>query len=414
MISYQNLKNCLCCDSSDLRLILDLADQPLANRYANSPEEKAVEYPLQLNLCQACFHSQLSISVDRRQIFEDYAYVSGTSQTLNQYFEWFAEAISKIKPKNSKILEIAANDGSLIKKLTRRGFVCTGVDPAQNIVEAAQKNNIPIHLGYWPEFAKSLYDKFDVIIAMNVLAHVPNPFSFLEACSEKLSHDGLIIIQPSQARMFENAEFDTIYHEHISFFNTNSISKLAERCGLYLSGTAIVKVHGDSPIYFLKKIGISSDNLSYSAFYSKEFGCSENLISYEEKIGLYDHATYDRFALTAKNTLHELVTLINKYKNQKYIICFVGAAAKAMTVLNASKITPDYILDESPLKIGHYAPGCSVKVSPLAIAKEFSEPTLFILSAWNFKVELTSKLKEIGVPEKSKFYTYFPSPELFD
>ncbi len=410
MQKFLGLYRCLCCDSSDLDLVLDLANQPLANYYSKTPDHDFYTYPLQLNLCKSCFHAQLSVSVDRKQIFDDYAYVSGTSQTLNRYFEWFADALTQIKPVSSSILELAANDGSLLNCLMQKGFACTGVDPARNIVEKAQEKNLPIHLGYWPQFAEDLVDKYDVIIAMNVLAHVPDPFSFLLACGKKLNSEGVVIIQPSQARMFQNAEFDTIYHEHISFFNSNSISKLAQRCGLYLAGTAIVKVHGDSPIYFLKRLEDQSSISDYSAFQKGEFGISENLIDYEHEIDLYSLITYEKFSASVKATLQNLTDVINEYKNNGYCICFVGAAAKAMTVLNASGAKPDYLLDESPLKIGYYAPGCNLRVSPLTLAKDFNRPVLFIISAWNFRFELTKKLQSLGVPVRSKFFSYFPVP----
>jgi SAM-dependent methyltransferase len=410
-MAHYALNHCLCCGSDRLKLVLDLQTQPPANLYTPKPEPDLFQFPLCLNRCENCWHSQLSWNVDRQNIFDEYAYVSGTSKTLTKFFSWFASALKKCIGERSRVLEIAANDGSLIQAMQNEGLECIGVDPAIKIVESARLNGLPLLAGYWPQIANELNGKFDAIIAMNVLAHVDQPLNFLSECKKKLNPNGIIVIQPSQARMFENGEFDTIYHEHISFFNSRSISNLATRAGLKLTGTAIVKVHGDSPIYFLQHDNLMIQTPSFSAFQTPEFGIEEDLLEYEKKVKLFESETYEKFSRSSNKTINNVKQIVDKHRAAGFKIAFVGAAAKAITLINAAKIIPDYLLDEAPLKIGMYAPGCQTLVEPINITAKWTEPTLFILSAWNFRFELAEKLIKIGIPKDSKFYSYFPKEE---
>lgn len=406
-----SILECLCCGSKKLTVILDLNPQPPANFYTKYPDSNSQNFPLCLNRCLDCWHSQLSWNVNREEIFNEYAYVSGTSQTLKKFFTWFSNALSNILPNNARVLEIASNDGSLIEEIQKKEIYCVGIDPAKNIVAHAKNKNLPIEIGYWPQDSGKLIGTFDAIICMNVLAHVDNPLAFLKECEKKINSNGVVIIQPSQARMFENSEFDTIYHEHISFFNSRSINKLAERAGLKLTGTALVNIHGDSPIYFLQKIDHKIDIDRFFAFNEGDYAIPEDLMEYEEKIGLFNEQIYYNFKNNALNIIANIQSVVNEYRNLGYKIIFVGAAAKAITVLNSAEIKPDHLIDENPLKIGLYAPGCNILVENLAEASKWDKPCLFIISAWNFRNELTQKLKLQGVFANSKFYSYFPTAQ---
>jgi 2-polyprenyl-3-methyl-5-hydroxy-6-metoxy-1,4-benzoquinol methylase len=405
------IKCCLCCGSEKLTSVLDLGMQPPANSYSEDADTVVTRHPLGLNVCMDCWHSQLSYCVDRHEIFDRYAYVSGTSRTLAEFFAWFASALAKALPESSRVLELAANDGSLIREMQKNGLTCVGVDPAANIVNVGRANGLPIECGYWPEAAAQVEGKFDVIVCMNVLAHVDNPLAFLQGCTAKLSRDGIVLVQPSQARMFENGEFDTIYHEHISFFNTHSIEQLARRAGLKLVGAVLVKIHGDSPIYFLQHDDLAQTTKAMDYFKRGAFGLDEDLFSYEQTVGLYELATYERFRSRAMSVVDSVKITVESYRAEGYDIVFVGAAAKAMTLLNAGGIRPDMFLDESPHKIGLYAPGCGNRIEALAAGTTGQRPALFVLSAWNFRFELAANLRKLGVPAGSKFYAYFPQPQ---
>ena len=170
-------------------------------------------------------------------------------------------------------------------------------------------------------------------------------------------------------------------------------------------------MHGDSPVYFLQHAKELKPTPSFEHFKFGEFGIAEDLQNYELSVNLFDAKTYSKFAATALNTIQNVKTVVAEHREAGFQICFVGAAAKAITLLNAAQIKPDHLLDESPLKIGLYAPGCNTLVEPLTAVASWTIPTLFVLSAWNFRFELTSKINKLGQPTGSKFYTYFPQPQ---
>lgn len=405
------IKECLCCGSPQLRTALDLGIQPPANSYTTTAAEKVTEFPLGLNVCADCWNAQLSYCVDRKEIFDQYAYVSGTSKTMAKFFIWFAEALARALPAGSRVIELAANDGSLIREMQRVGLDCIGVDPAANITDLAQAAGLPIVCGYWPQIASQIDGQFDAIICMNVVAHVDHPLEFLIGCREKLRPGGTVLVQPSQARMFENCEFDTIYHEHISFFNTRSMTQLAARAGLRLVDAFLVKIHGDSPVYLLQHADAPASPGFRDAFTTGEFALDEDLVAYEERIGLFDWGTYERFGQTAREVVQRVVTMVEQQRAAGLEIVFVGAAAKAMTLVNAGAIKPDLFLDENPLKIGLFAPGSGTRIEALEACAKLTKPAFFVFSAWNFRYELAAKVRAAGVPEGSVFYSYFPEAE---
>lgn len=410
MSSYV-INQCLCCGSPALRMALDLGMQPPANSYTNSAAEQVKQFPLGLNVCSACWNAQLSYCVDRKEIFDQYAYVSGTSKTLGKFFTWFAEALAKTLPAGARVMELAANDGSLIREMQRCGLDCIGVDPAANITEQAQAAGLPIVCGYWPQAASQIEGEFDAIVCMNVLAHVDNPLEFLIGCRNKLRAGGTVMVQPSQARMFENSEFDTIYHEHISFFNTRSMAQLAARAGLRLVDSFLVKIHGDSPVYLLQHADAPAAPGFRDAFMAGDFAIDEDLAAYEQSIKLFDWDTYERFGQTAREVVQRVVAMVEQQRAAGLEIVFVGAAAKAMTLVNAGAIKPDLFLDENPLKIGLFAPGSGTRIEALEACSKLSKPAFFVFSAWNFRYELAAKVRAAGVPEGSVFYSYFPEAE---
>jgi SAM-dependent methyltransferase len=413
-MSHRFLNECLCCGSSNLRRVIDLGEQPPANSYAEQEHIEIPRFPLGLNLCHSCWHSQLTFCVDRREIFDNYAYVSGTSVTLNSFFSWFGERLARCYPPKAKVLELAANDGSLVKQLMRNHFDVIGIDPAHNIVNLAQERSLPIQCGYWPDVAEEIEGKFDIIICMNVVAHVDNPRNFVAACAPRLNPGGVLIVQPSQARMFKNGEFDTIYHEHISFFNINSMRVLSESVGLRLYGEALVSVHGDSPAFF---IGLPDSpppmDQILASFGEGDFSIHESLSHYEAEANVYDLQTYVQFEEKAQQIIHDFVKTVEDYRSRSYDIVFVGAAAKALTVINACGLRPDHFLDEAPMKIGKFAPGVGSRIEGLNAVRELTRPTLFVLTAWNFRRELTKKIVDLGCPAGSVFFSYFPKTEVF-
>ena len=246
---YKEKKQCICCGSENLELLLDLNNQPLANSYHDNTKPLP-EYPLGVNLCKNCYHVQLTHIVNPDLLFKDYLYVSGTSQTLKENFEWFSNFVLEYTDKCDNILDIACNDGSQLDCFKSKGVDTYGIDPAENLHKLSSKNHNVV-CDYFD--SKSFDKKFDVIMGQNVFAHNENAKKFLEDCSSLMHNDSHLFIQTSQSEMIQNNQFDTIYHEHISFFNINSMNELAKRTDLNLIDVIKTPVHGISYLFVFSK-----------------------------------------------------------------------------------------------------------------------------------------------------------------
>ena len=243
-------------------------------------------------------------------------------------------------------------------------------------------------------YCKRYKDSFDLIIAQNVLAHIPSPTKFLEAARTAIKPNGLISIQTSQYFMIKNGEFDTIYHEHHSFFCLNSFSNLAKRCSLNIIDANHANIHGGSMVWYLSKTkNISTDNFKKLCEEEKKFINEEGFIKFKEN------------SISFKNKLN---IICDEHLNKGYKIVGYGAAAKGNTVLNYCKIKLDYIVDDNPLK-QKYTPGLDIKVVPAYNLVDTEEPLLIVIFAWNFAQEIRERIKKVRNNPNDKFLVYFPT-----
>ena len=395
---YELLFSCIACGSRDLQLTLDLKSQPLANNYVLT-QGTLETFPLSINTCKECFHTQLGVSVEPEIMFENYAYVSGTSKTLSRYFDSFAESIIKTHGGKGKLLDIGSNDGSFLEKFKNTDWNTIGVDPAINlIVESHSKGVATIPSFFNSRISDVLANNFDVIVAMNVFAHTKEPLEILKCIELCLSSSGTAYIQTSQANMFEYGQFDTVYHEHISFFNVRSMKALLARTNLTLIDVRIEKIHGDSYLWVVKKSSGGESTLEREI--------------YEENIGLYNLDTYSVFETKATSVVEEVKKILEKFRNLGFQVAGYGAAAKGNTFLNFSEIDLDYFFDDTPQKIGKYAPAGNCKVSNPIEMMEIDRQLLFIIPAWNFKKEIVDKISTIRKNKHDAVLTYFPFIEV--
>jgi 2-polyprenyl-3-methyl-5-hydroxy-6-metoxy-1,4-benzoquinol methylase len=394
MQSYTEKTSCRVCSSKNLRQVLDLNDQPLANSYHNGVEQQS--FPLVLNLCEDCFHLQLSVVVDPNLMFKDYLYVSGTSKTLHDYFVEFAKICEKTRPNGASILDIACNDGTQLDKFKERGWDTFGVDPAENLHSLSNKNH-DVVCDYWsPGVAAKMNRVYDVLIAQNVFAHVDNVHEFLSACALVMNEESVLMIQTSQADMITNNEFDTIYHEHLSFFNTNSMKKCANLNGFSLTDVFKTDIHGTSYVFVLKK-GEHSEERSIRQ------------IAIEREVGLFELETYSKYAEKCHTIATDLQAAIAEFKNRNCKIVGYGAAAKGNTFLNFGSISLDYIVDDNPLKWNLLTPGRNIPIRDPKVLQDESVPdTVVVPLAWNFFKEISSKTRSIVESDEIKFIKYFP------
>ncbi len=399
------IKKCLCCNKENLSCVLNLNKQPLANSY--SPVETVLdEYPLAINLCKSCYHLQLTYRVDPDLLFKNYLYVSGTTQTLRDYFDLFAHNAKLENPDSKSILDIACNDGSQLNSFKSLGYETYGIDPAENLLERSLKNGHNIICDYFNmQSIKKLKEKFnvdkiDIITAQNVFAHNDDPYEFLIACKELMDEQSSLYIQTSQATMVENNQFDTIYHEHISFFNVNSMKTLVERAGLHLNKVQITSVHGNSYVFKIGKT--KNEDKSVAERYE-----------YEKEKGLLNEDTYLNYSNFCRNIASELKSEVQKYKDDGFVVAGYGAAAKGVVLINFAKIDLDFVVDDNPLKHNLCMPGTKTLIHSPDHLKIYGDAKVVLLPlAWNFFDEIKRRVNSILPNNNIKFIKYFPKVEI--
>jgi 2-polyprenyl-3-methyl-5-hydroxy-6-metoxy-1,4-benzoquinol methylase len=370
------IKTCLCCGSEKLQTILDLGNQPLANSYLKSQNEEEMTFPLALNYCKNCTHLQLTHVVNPDLLFKHYLYVSGTTQTLRDYFDSFVAITESYFSSiySRKVLDIACNDGSQLDSFKKFGYETYGIDPAENLYELSSKNHNVICDYLTKNSIVQFGTKFDIITAQNVFAHNTYPKEFLEICRDNLNDDGLIFIQTSQANMVEYGQFDTVYHEHISFFNPESMLTLAKSVDLKLVNVEKTNIHGTSFLFVLAK---------------KD---SDYFILYDiEKEQRHTLEIVENFSSRAKNTIEDLQIKM-KMRSDELIVGY-GAAAKGNTVLNFGQIKFDYIVDDNPMKQGLYTPGMRIPIVSLNHINSLNRKVIWVPLSWNFYGEIVKRIE---------------------
>lgn len=375
---------CRCCGAKNLLLYLDLGKQPLANSYHKGGRLR--EYPLEVMLCQNCFHSMLSVVIKPELMFKNYLYVSGTTETFQNHCRDLAkDAVTRVKRKKIRVLDIACNDGTQLEFFKELGCDVYGVDPAENLREITIKKNIPVIVDYWSEkVVQKLGKRFNLITGTNVFAHVDRIDRFLAACFLALEDDGILILEfPYGNNMIMHNEFDTIYHEHLSYFLVNSFATLATRMKFHIVDLLRTPIHGGSIRFFLKK-GIGSHSQKVTA-----------LIQKEKESGLFDIQIYKLFAKNVAENRNHLRNLVSDLKKKKKRVIGYGASAKGNTMLNYFDLGLDYIVDDNPLKWGLVTPGRNILIKSPKILREENKNLYIIIMSWNFYKEIANKIKQL-------------------
>lgn len=407
---------CIVCENKVMSLLVDLGSTALANQFLPAHVE-CQTYPLSLYRCMNCFHNQLGHIVPSNIMFDDYIYVSGTAKTNLDYFEGFANKVTtNFKNNNNNnnnvtlhttigdivnnninnvlknasgnfigtVLDIACNDGSQLDFLKKQNWKTYGVDPAANLYKTSSEKGHEVVVGYWGMLEpNNLPLTFDIIIAQNVFAHVPNPRLFLETCKHSMHIGSILYIQTSQAELFEQGEHDTVYHEHISFFTIKSMHYLSVLCGIYLESVEKVDIHGTSYVFQfrLRKEGDNemSDNVK---------------LMIEKESQIYQPENVEMYSMHVQEKRKIISNIMDVYVNYK-IIGF-GSSAKGNTLLSSlyTKNLPKYIIDENPLKQGLYTPGAKIPVVKYECLEQEEDNVLILVLAWNFLDEIKEKVRK--------------------
>lgn len=371
----RHIPRCLCCEGLLVPLI-DFGAMPLANTYSVTEP-----FPLSVNRCTSCFHLQLNESVSPAILFRDYVYCSGTSETALRFFDDFAAMTLGYVPDAKSALDIACNDGTQLNAFKRRGLATTGVDPAANLVETARANGHEVLCDLFEHvvFAPGL--RFDIITAQNVLAHTPEPVEFLWNC-KRLMHGGTrLFVTCSQADMIVQGQCDTIYHEHVSYFNVVSMRRLCERVGLVLLDVQMNPIHGTSYVFVIGREGRESARVMSRMF--REIGN-----------GLFEEDTYESWKWMASAKIANIRKRVTELREQGYTLVGCGAAAKGITILNMAGVKLDCLVDTTPAKWEKVASG--MRILPFnGIGWMLDEKIAFVVLAWNFEEEVVRNVKAL-------------------
>ncbi len=376
-----HVDRCRCCTGSRLTPVLDLGAMPLANDFrASGPWPR---YPLCLMVCLDCWHGQTSVTVPGEVMFTDYPYLSSLSGTFRNHCRRLVHAArDMVSAPRPAVLDIACNDGLLLSLFREAGCDVLGVDPARNLRTYTDRIGIPVENAFWTgDFAAGLGRQFDIITAQNVFAHVPDPSDFLAGCAACLAPGGVVLIEfPYCLELVSRNAFDTIYHEHLSYFTARSFVNLVNRSPFYIADVALLPIHGGSIRFALRK---KPGNHTPSV---------HGLVVLESVGGLFDLGTYRRFRQRVMTNRWKLRELIAGMRSRGEKVVGYCAAAKGVVALNYFGVDLDYVVDDTPLKQGKLIPGRSIPiVSSEVLAKEPGRLNIALL-AWNLLDEITARI----------------------
>lgn len=376
---------CRACGCPGTEGILSLGSQPLANAYpgANDPEEEP-RYPLELIWCPECSLVQLRDTVPPEHLFREYLYFSSFADTMQEHARRLAAGLIRERGLDGRslVVEAASNDGYLLRHFRAGGVRVLGIEPAANVAAAARAEGVETLAEFFSaELARRLRrDRggADLFLGLNVLAHVPEPGSFLEGLRVLIEPDGIGVLEVPYLRdLVEGVEFDTIYHEHVFYFSARALAALLGRHGLALAGVRRVPIHGGSLRLTVRPGDRPAEDVG--AFLEEE-----------EKLGMQSLGYYRRFSERVEEARGALRELVRMLKQQGARIAAYGAAAKGTVLLNSCGLGRDWIdfvCDRSPHKQGRRMPGVGIPIlSPAALLEK--QPDYVLLLAWNFADEI--------------------------
>ncbi len=390
---FRRATKCRVCGGADFTKYLDLGSLPLANNLITESQIPAEEkFPLEVLFCNSCAFSQLSIVVNPDMMFRNYVYRSSISRVFSEHCADIARELQGSPlARGDLVLDIASNDGCMLKEFKSLGSRALGVDPAINLAKIASAQGIETIPEYWsPQLAGELekkHGKAKVVIAVNVFAHIDDLHSMVEGVKKILSPGGYFIIEsPHLQSLIAHTEFDTIYHEHLSYLLIAPLEGLMRAHGMRIAKVKKSDIHGGSIRMYIEHGGgrDTSD------------GSVQDAISGEQKAGLHSARTYLSFGKKVDGIKNALRSLLAKLKAEGKTISAFGASAKGNTLLNYCKITAKEIgciFDDTPEKQGKLYPGVHI---PIVAGSELMQkkPDYLLLLAWNFSAEIMQKTRD--------------------
>jgi nucleoside-diphosphate-sugar epimerase/quercetin dioxygenase-like cupin family protein len=371
--------DCRSCGKTNLKRVVSLGYQPLANNLLNKKDAKCELYPLEMNYCKDCHNCQLSVVVDPRKMFSNYLYLSSTSLTFTKHFENASQKYIKelkLSPKKSYIMDIGSNDGIALKPFKNLGFKkILGIEPAKNLAKLANKNKIKtINCFLDKKNIKKIKKNADIILASNVFAHSDKLKEMAECMLRLLKKSGTIIIEVQYLlNTLQDLTFDNIYHEHYNYWSLTSLINFFKQFDAKIVKAEKIDTHGGSLRIYVKKDRNSKIDKSI-----------KNLLEEEEKFGIKNYKTYEMFSEKIYQIQKNVKKNIKKLKSNGKKIIGYGSPAKATTALNFFGISDeiDFVVEDNKLKHGKFIPG--VKIPILSKDKILDKNGTILVLAWNF------------------------------
>jgi SAM-dependent methyltransferase len=385
---------CRSCGSSRSLPVIDLGLQPLANNLLRPEDLGKPEplFPLAVFVCADCWLMQITDTVPPVDLFSDYIYFSSFSDAMLKHAKAAVEKhiAEKKLGMDSFVIEIASNDGYLLKNFVQAGVPCLGFEPAANIAEVARDNGVETHCEFFGQntAAALRQDKgrADLILGNNVFAHAPDTNDFVAGVAELLKPDGWVVFEfPYGVEMIERVEFDTIYHEHVYFFTLTPLIPLFARHGMDIFHVEQLPIHGGSMRLYACKKGVETIRSTV-----------KQALDAEAELGVTSSAYYQRFSDQAARVKTDLIAFLAEQKQAGKRVAAYGASAKGSTLLNyigEAAGTLEFIADRSTYKQGRLSPGLHIPIVP---AEELAAraPDYAVLLVWNFAEEVMAQQQD--------------------
>lgn len=383
--------DCRSCGNNNLKRVVSLGYQPLANNLLNKSSDKCELFPLEMNYCEKCHNCQLSVSIDPKKMFLNYLYTSSTSKVFRKHFENAAikyTKVLKLVKKKSLIIDIGSNDGIALKPFKDMGYKnILGIEPAKNLAKVANKKKIKTFNGFLEKKNLNKIKKnADLVLASNVFAHSDKLKEMAECMFKLIGKKGTIIIEVQYLlNTLQDLTFDNIYHEHYNYWSLTSLINFFNQFDAKIFKAEKIDTHGGSlRIYIKKDKKIKIDN------------SVKKLLKKEDDFGIKKYKTYcdfgDKVYKIRENVLKNLKNLKDRYN----VVVGYGAPAKATTALNFFGVTKEinYILEDNELKHNKFIPGVKIQIKKKSILKDKKNP--IVVLAWNFYKDIKKNNSELS------------------
>jgi SAM-dependent methyltransferase len=387
--------DCRFCQSQNMVTILDFGNVPLAGGFLKESDFKEEKFfPLDLNFCNECSLVQVSNIVPAETMFKNYFYFSSSIKTLVEHMKEYAKEVNQrfLRGRtNPSVFEIGCNDGVMLKPFAAMGIKAVGVDPATNVVNSIDSNDITVINDFFSEKIaleiKEKYGLFDAIVSSYSFAHIDNMVDIMKGVKCLLKENGVFVFEVYYlGTLIDEMQYDMIYHEHLSYYSLKALTLFLKRFGMEIFDMTFTPgVRSGAVRFYAKNIGKRYEEISANI---------TDLAELEAKKGFDKADTFLGYAQKVNNTREMLMALLSKLKNEGKTIIGYGASGRGTTIMNYCGIDNrhlDYVVDDAPAKHGFFTPGTHVPIKPWDFTKESKFPDHALLFAWSFINEVKKK-----------------------